>query len=66
MIRVWSSIALSVLLVVTISAVQLFVTTPGRTTYGEFRLLVLAAIPAMVAIVSAFWVNDGRRDHDHG
>jgi hypothetical protein len=57
---------LSVLFVVAISAVQRFVTTPGRITYGEFRLLILAAIPAMVTIVSAFWVDNGRRDQNRG
>jgi hypothetical protein len=60
------AIALSVLFVVGVLAVQRFVTSPGRITYGEFRLLVLAAVPALVTIASAFWVNDGRRNRDHG
>lgn len=66
MTRPGVSTAVSVLLVVGIAAVQRFVTSPGRITYAEFRLLLLAAIPAMVTIVSAYWVNDGRRDRDRG
>jgi hypothetical protein len=42
-------------------AAQLFLFTPGVTTYGEFRLLTLAAIPALTIIVSARWVDGGRR-----
>jgi hypothetical protein len=60
------AITLSVLFVLAVSAIQRYVTSPGRTTYGEFRLLVLAGIPALVTIASAFWVDNGRRDQDRG
>ncbi len=42
-------------------AAQLFLFSPGKTTYGEFRLLTLAAIPALTIIASAHWVDGGRR-----
>lgn len=55
------AIALSVLLVFAVASIQWLVTSPGGITGTEFRLLLLAAIPAMVAILSAYWVDAGRR-----
>lgn len=51
-----------VVFVAALSAVQWFGTSPGRITYAEVRLLILAAIPALVAVLSARWVDDGRRN----
>jgi len=64
--RAGVAVLLSVLFVLGISAVQQFVTSPGRTTDLEFRTILLASIPALVTIASAFWVNNGRRDQDRG
>jgi len=36
--------------------------TPGMVSYGEFRFLLLAAVPALTVILSASWVDAGRRD----
>ena len=66
MTRPGGAITFSVLLVLGISALQQFVTTPGVTTYAEFRLLLLASIPALVTIASAYWVDRGRRDRRRG
>jgi hypothetical protein len=44
-----------------VSAVQWLLTSPGQITYGECRLLILAGIPALVTILSAYWINNGRR-----
>jgi hypothetical protein len=45
-----------------VSAVQWWVTSPGVITYAEMRLIVLAGIPAMVTVISARWVENGRRN----
>jgi hypothetical protein len=54
--------SLAVLWMAGLSAVQWFVTSPGRITGGEFRIIALAAVPALVVVLSARWVDNGRRD----
>lgn len=61
MIRSAIAISIAPALVIAVWAIQWFVTTPGRTTYGEFRLLTLVSIPALVTILSAAWIDNGRR-----
>lgn len=56
--------AVAVLFAGGVSLVQWLVTSPGVVTYGEFRLLTLAAIPALVAIALARWVDAGEGPYD--
>lgn len=60
------AIALSVLFVLAVSAAQWRITSPGEITDAEFRLLALASVPAMVAILSAYWVDAGRKSREDG
>jgi hypothetical protein len=54
------AIVLSVLAMVGLLAVQLFVTSPGRTTDAEWHVMLLAAVPTMTTVLTAFWIGDGR------
>ncbi len=54
------TIAVCVLLVAAVVVLQVRVTSPGVLTYAEARLLTLAAVPAIVTIACAFWIEDGR------
>jgi hypothetical protein len=56
------AVLVSVVFVLAVSAVQWLVTSPGRITYGECRLLILAGVPALVTTLSAAWIDDARRD----
>jgi hypothetical protein len=55
------AVLVSVAFVSGVSAVQWLITSPGQITYGECRLLILAGIPALVTILSAYWIDNGRR-----
>lgn len=46
---------------VALAAAQWTLTSPGVITYGEVRLLTLAAVPALTITLSAYWVGAGRR-----
>lgn len=61
MSRPAAAIVVALNLVCAVAAAQWFLTSPGIVTYGEFRLLILAAVPSMVTILSAWWVDAGRR-----
>lgn len=52
--------ALAVLVMVGLLFTQLFVTSPGRTTDVEWHIMLLAAVPSMTTVLTAFWVGDGR------
>jgi hypothetical protein len=58
------AIVLSVLLVFAVAAAQWRLTSPGVVTDAEFRLLALASVPALVTILSAYWVDAGRRNRE--
>jgi hypothetical protein len=58
-VAMWSA----VLALVALMGVQWFVTTPGMVTDRELHTMMLAAIPAMTVVLSAFWVDAGRREN---
>lgn len=58
------TILASLALVFGVFFVQRRVTSPGVTTYAELRILTLVAIPALVAILSAYWVDAARRERE--
>jgi hypothetical protein len=56
------AIALSVFALDGVLLVQWFVTSPGVTTDVEWHVMLLCSVPAMTTVLSAYWVNAGRRD----
>jgi hypothetical protein len=62
MTRPGVAIALSVMLVVAVAAVQIFVTSPGQITDIELRISLLTGAPALVTTLTARWVDAGRHD----
>jgi hypothetical protein len=62
--RATLAIVLALALFFAVAAVQWFVTSPGGVTYGEFRLMLLAAVPAATVVLSAYWVSDGRTNRE--
>jgi hypothetical protein len=58
------AIVVALLVVFGVFFTQRLVTSPGVTTYGELRILVLVSIPALVAILSAYWVDAGHRERE--
>jgi hypothetical protein len=55
------AIGLAVLWMAGLSAVQWFVTSPGVTTDVEWHLMLLSSVPALTIVLSANWVDAGRR-----
>lgn len=55
------AIGLAVLWMAGLLAVQFFVTSPGRTTDTEWHLMLLSSVPALTVVLSAHWVDAGRR-----
>jgi hypothetical protein len=60
--RPGTALALAVLGLAGLLAVQWFVTSPGRTTDTEWHVMLLSAVPAFTTVLSAHWIADGRRD----
>lgn len=61
MTRAGVAIALGVLSMVGLLAVQWLVTTPRRVTDTEWHIMLLSSIPAFTIVLSAYWVEGGRR-----
>jgi hypothetical protein len=55
---------LAVLFTAAVSVVQWVVTSPGVVTDLEFRMLLLAAGPALTAVAFARWVDAAERPFD--
>jgi hypothetical protein len=55
------AIGLAVVSIAGLSAVQWTVTSPGVLTEVEWHTLLLCSVPALVVVLSAYWVDDGRR-----
>jgi hypothetical protein len=56
------AITLSVLAMAGLLYVQWFVTSPGVTTDVEWHVMLLCSAPALTTVLSAYWVDAGRRD----
>jgi hypothetical protein len=58
------AVSLAPLAVVAVWLVQSFVTSPGVITDREWHAMLLTAIPALTVVLSAHWVDAGRRKDD--
>lgn len=56
------AIAGSVAALIAVLVAQWVWISPRVMTYGEYRVLVLAAIPTVVICLCANWVDGGRRE----
>jgi hypothetical protein len=54
--------SLAVLWMVRLSAVQWFVTSPHIYTFIEWRVCLLLSVPSLTVVLSARWIDAGRRD----
>lgn len=62
--RLFAATWTPVLLLAGVWAIQWYVTSPGETTYVEFRLMLLACGVALPITLSARWIDAAERKID--